>query len=60
MNTTEALSVIEQALNNANLKGVYNLKDSNLIVQSINIIYNELNKNNQKDGLNEFNKEINQ
>ena len=57
MNTTEALSVIEQALNNANLKGVYNLKDSSLIVQAINIIYSELNKNNQKDGLIEFNKE---
>jgi Ca2+-binding RTX toxin-like protein len=46
MNTQEALNVIDQALNSANLKGVYNLKDANLILQALNVIFTELNKNN--------------
>ncbi len=62
MNTQEALNVIDQALNNANLKGVYNLKDANLIVQALNVIFNELNKNTPQPtilegGVVEFNQE---
>lgn len=61
MNTQEALNIIDQALNNANLKGVYNLKDANLIVQALNVIFNELNKSNPQptnlDGVVEFNQE---
>lgn len=62
MNTNEALNVIDQALNSANLKGVYNLKDANLILQAMNVIVNELNKNNPQPtnlegGVVEFNQE---
>jgi hypothetical protein len=62
MNTQEALNVIDQALNSANLKGVYNLKDANLIVQALNTIFTELNKNNPQPanfegGVVEFNQE---
>ena len=62
MNTQEALNIIDQALNSANLKGVYNLKDANLIVQALNVIFNELKKNNPQPinlegGVVEFNQE---
>ena len=40
MKPTEALQVIEQALNAATLKGVYSLVDANTIVQALSVIQN--------------------
>ena len=45
MKTTEALKILEQALNNANLKGVYTLQDANLIIQAFSLISEQLSSN---------------
>jgi hypothetical protein len=42
MKTTEALQILEQALNNANLKGVYTLQDANLIIRAFSLISEQL------------------
>jgi len=38
MNPTEALQVLEQALNAANLKGVYSLTDANKIIEALKTV----------------------
>lgn len=43
MNTTEAVKVIEAALNAATLKGVYSLSDTNQIVNALRTIDNVVN-----------------
>ena len=45
MKTTEALKILEQALNNANLKGVYTLQDANLIIQAFSLLSEQLSSN---------------
>ena len=40
MNPIEAVQVIEQALNVANLKGVYSLADANKVLVALNTIHN--------------------
>lgn len=40
MNPLEALQVIEQALNAANMKGAYTLTDVNQILMALNTIHN--------------------
>lgn len=41
MDKEQALQVIEQALNAASLKGVYNLQDSAMIIQALQVIKTE-------------------
>lgn len=45
MKTAEALKILEQALNSANLKGVYTLQDANLIIQAFSLISEQLSSN---------------
>lgn len=45
MKTLEALQILEQALNSANLKGVYSLKDASLIIQALTVVSEQLNTN---------------
>ena len=40
MNPIEAVQVLEQALNAANLKGVYSLADANKVLVALNTIHN--------------------
>jgi ferric-dicitrate binding protein FerR (iron transport regulator) len=39
MNPTEAVKVLEQALNAANLKGVFTLADANQILVALNVVH---------------------
>ena len=45
MNKQEAINILEQALNAANLKGVYSLADIQTILTALEVIKNDIIKN---------------